>query len=141
MSHPIRMLLVEDNPGDAELTRDALASSKIHIDLSVVVDGAEALDYLFHRGKHVDAAVPDLILLDLNLPKLNGRQVLEEVKNNEQLRAIPIVVLTSSDAPNDIAETYRLGANCYVTKPLDLSAFQSIVHQIEGFWFTVVKLP
>jgi CheY-like chemotaxis protein len=133
--------MVEDNPGDADLTRDTLESGKLTLDISVAVDGAEALDYLLRRGRYTDANLPDLILLDLNLPKMDGRQVLAEVKKHEELQSIPVVILTSSNAERDVVQSYKLGANCYVTKPVDLTAFQSIVRSIEGFWFTVVKLP
>jgi chemotaxis family two-component system response regulator Rcp1 len=141
MTRPIRILMVEDNPGDADLTRDTLESGKLTLDISVAVDGAEALDYLLRRGRYTDANLPDLILLDLNLPKMDGRQVLAEVKKHEELQSIPVVILTSSNAERDVVQSYKLGANCYVTKPVDLTAFQSIVRSIEGFWFTVVKLP
>ncbi len=141
MTHPIHVLLVEDNPGDAELTRETLASSKVHITIEVVVDGVEALAYLLRQGVHAQAPPPDLILLDLNLPKMGGREVLAEIKRHPSLRSIPVVVLTSSDAEQDISRSYELGANCYVTKPVGLGAFQSIVRAVEGFWFTVVKLP
>jgi len=138
---PIHVLLVDDNPADIDLTREALESSKLHIDLDVVMDGVEAMDFLKRRGSFAEGARPDLILLDLNLPRKDGRQVLAEIKEDEALRGIPVVILTSSDADVDIAVSYQLGANCYVTKPVNLSAFQNIVHALEGFWFTVVKLP
>lgn len=141
MIRPIRVLLVEDNPGDADLTRESLEASKLMIDIDVAIDGEQALDFLFKRGRHVQAETPDLIVLDLNLPKIDGRQVLAELRQDEQLRKIAVVVLTSSDAERDIAASYELGANCYVVKPIDLDAFQSIVKSIEGFWFTVVRLP
>ena len=141
MSSPIRVLLVEDNPGDADLTRETLQESKLLLDIAVVSDGVEALDYLLNRGRYVGRPEPDLVLLDLNLPKLDGWQVLEEVRKLDALRALPIVVLTSSDAERDIARAYALGANCYATKPVGLEAFQTVVRAIEGFWFTVVKLP
>jgi CheY-like chemotaxis protein len=138
---PIHVLLVEDNPGDADLTRETLETSKIRITISVVVDGTEALAYLLRRAPYTAAHQPDLILLDLNLPKMGGREVLAEIKRHPALRAIPVVVLTSSDAEQDISKSYELGANCYVTKPVGLDAFQNIVRSVEGFWFTVVKLP
>lgn len=131
----IEVLLVEDNPGDADLTREALESNRLHLDLTVAVDGVQALEML--KG----GARPDLILLDLNLPRKNGREVLAEIKQDPELKSIPIVILTSSDTESDIARSYELGANCYVTKPVDLPAFQTIVGQTGGFWFTVVKLP
>jgi CheY-like chemotaxis protein len=141
MSAPIHVLLVEDNPGDADLTRDTLADSRIRLDVSVVVDGVEAIDFLLRRGRHAMASTPDLIILDLNLPGMDGRDVLAEARRHEHLRSIPVVILTSSDAERDVVQTYALGANCYITKPVDLAAFQSIVRSIEGFWFTVVRLP
>jgi len=138
---PIRVLLVEDNPGDAELTRVTLETSRLRLEISLVVDGAQALAYLLRQPPFTSAPPPDLILLDLNLPKLDGREVLAEMRTHEELRRLPVVVLTSSDAEKDVAESYGLGANCFVTKPVGLEAFQSIVRSVEGFWFTVVKLP
>jgi two-component system, chemotaxis family, response regulator Rcp1 len=139
--NPIRVLLVEDNPADADLTRDTLETGKLRVSLSVVVDGVEAMDFLKRRGKHADERRPDLILLDLNVPRKDGREVLAELKEDADLKAIPVVVLTSSDAEKDVLQCYSLGANCYVTKPVDLRAFQQIVRGLEGFWFTLVKLP
>jgi CheY-like chemotaxis protein len=136
MSRPIRVLLVEDSPGDAYLTKETLEAGKLHAEISIVVDGTRALEYL-----HAAVDKPDLILLDLNLPKLDGRQVLAEIKKHDALRTIPVVILTSSDAEQDIVKSYELGANCYVTKPVGLEAFQTIVRSVEDFWFTVVKLP
>jgi two-component system, chemotaxis family, response regulator Rcp1 len=141
MTTPIRVLLVEDNPGDAQLTRDTLEQSKLLIEIAVTTDGEDALDYLLGRGGHAGVALPDLIVLDLNLPRLGGREVLAEMKRHEQLRGIPVVVLTSSDVEKDVVMSYKLGASCYVTKPVGLEAFQAIVKSIESFWFTVVKLP
>src|SRR3954464_741299 len=141
MMTPIHVLLVEDNPGDAELTRDTLTQSKLFIQIAVALDGEDALDYLLARGDYSGVALPDLIVLDLNLPKLGGREVLAEMKKHDQLRSIPVVVLTSSDAEKDVVMSYKLGASCYVTKPVGLAAFQAIVKSIENFWFTVVKLP
>ncbi len=141
MTQPIHVLLVEDNPGDADLTAETLATSKIYIKIDVVVDGVQALARLLKQAPYENARTPDLILLDLNLPKMGGREVLAEIKRHLSLRSIPVVVLTSSDAEQDIAESYELGANCYVTKPVGLQAFQSIVRAVEGFWFSVVKLP
>jgi CheY-like chemotaxis protein len=135
------ILLVEDNPGDVELTREALLESKIHMDLSVVPDGVEALAFLRREGQYAHAPRPDLILLDLNLPKKDGRTVLGEIKQDRSLRNIPVVILTSSQAEQDIVRAYDLHANCYVTKPVDLDQFISIVQSIEQFWLTVVKLP
>ena len=140
MTTPIRVLLVEDNPGDAYLTRDTLEQSKILLEIAVAIDGEDALDYLLGRGNYAGVALPDLIVLDLNLPRLSGREVLAEVRRHEQLRGIPVVVLTSSDAERDVLMSYQLGASCYVAKPVGLEAFQAIVKSIESFWFTVVKL-
>ena len=141
MTKPIHVLLVEDNPADADLMRDTIESGKLHLDIATVRDGAEAIQYVRSQGAYANAPRPDLILLDLNLPKVNGRQVLAEIKGDADLRGIPVVVLTSSSAENDIAQSYDLGANCYVIKPVDLKAFQSIVQTVESFWFAVVKLP
>ena len=141
MTTPIRVLLVEDNPGDAHLTRDTLEQSKLWVHITVTTDGEDALDYLLARGNYVGAELPDLIVLDLNLPKLGGREVLAEMTQHEQLRTIPVVVLTSSDAERDVVMSYQLGARCYVTNPVGLEAFQAIVRSSESFWFTVVKLP
>lgn len=138
----IRILLVEDNPGDADLIRDVLEErTKSPIEMSRVADGEEAIEYLLRQGRHQYAERPDLMVLDLNLPKMNGQDVLAVVKQHEQLRVIPIVVLTSSDAEKDVFQSYALGANCYVTKPGDLIAFQNQVHSIEKFWISVAKLP
>jgi len=137
----IHVLLVEDNPADADLTRETLETSKLHLELSVAIDGIEAMRFLRREGEHAGASRPDLILLDLNLPKKDGRQILSEIKADDAFRRIPIVILTSSDAERDVAQSYALGANCYVTKPVDLKAFQAIVQAVEDFWFTVVTLP
>jgi two-component system, chemotaxis family, response regulator Rcp1 len=141
MTRPIRVLLIEDNPGDVDLIRETLESSKLLLNISVVVDGEQALDYLLRRGGHSEAEIPDLILMDLNLPKVDGRAVLAQIKRHEPLHGVPVVILTSSDAESDVVQSYGLGANCYITKPVGLAAFQSIVKAIEGFWFSVVKLP
>lgn len=141
MSRPLNVLLVEDNPGDADLTRDTLESGKVLLKLAVVTDGAQAIAYLKQEAPFESAVEPDLVLLDLNLPKVGGREVLAAVKQDPRLHQIPIVVLTSSDAEQDIAKSYAAGANCYVTKPVGLEAFQSIVRSVQDFWFTVVKLP
>ena len=140
-SLPIQILLVEDNPGDVELTREALHDTKVHMHLSVVNDGVEAMAFLRREGEYGEAPRPDLILLDLNLPRKDGRGVLADVKQDPSLRHIPVVVLTSSQAEQDIVRAYELHANCYVTKPVDLDQFVKIVRSIEQFWFTVVKLP
>jgi CheY-like chemotaxis protein len=141
MNDSIHVLLVEDNPADADLMCETIESSKLRLDIAIVRDGVEAIQYLRGEAPFSGARRPDLILLDLNLPRMNGRQVLAEVKTDADLRGIPVVVLTSSGAEQDIVQSYNLGANCYVVKPVDLKAFQSIVRQVENFWFTVVKLP
>jgi len=137
----IEILLVEDNPGDVELTREALEMAKVANRLHVVDDGADAVDFLFRRGRYADAPRPDIILLDLNLPKKDGRQVLSEIKAEPSLAQIPVVVLTTSQAEEDILRAYQLHANCYVTKPVDFNQFLHIVSTIEEFWLSVVKLP
>jgi chemotaxis family two-component system response regulator Rcp1 len=137
---PIEILLVEDNPGDARLTREALRDAKVRNNLHVVLDGVEALAFLRRQGKHAAVPTPGLILLDLNLPKKDGREVLEEIKQDDQLRHIPIVILTTSQAEKDIIESYRLRANAFVTKPVDLEQFLKVVQSIEHFWLEIVKL-
>jgi chemotaxis family two-component system response regulator Rcp1 len=136
-----RILLVEDNPGDVRLTMEALKDGKILNEVTVVEDGIEALAFLRRAGKYAEAARPDLILLDLNLPKKDGREVLEEIKQDGDLRKIPVVVLTTSAAERDILRAYNLHANCYITKPVDLEQFMRVVQLIEDFWLTIVKLP
>ncbi|MGV0027402.1 response regulator [Phormidesmis priestleyi] len=138
---PIQVLLVEDNPGDAHLTKIALADGKMHINLSIVEDGVEAIAFLRRQGKYAEAPHPDLILLDLNLPKKDGREVLEEIKADQLLKRIPVVILTTSQAEEDILKAYNLCANCYIAKPVDFDQFITIVQSIEDFWFTIVKLP
>lgn len=138
---PVEILLVEDNPGDVRLTIEGLKEGKVRNTLSVVEDGVEALAFLRKEGKYVNAVRPDLILLDLNLPKKDGREVLTEIKSDENLRNIPVVVLTTSKAEQDILKAYSLHANCYITKPVDLDQFISVVESIEDFWFSIVKLP
>ena len=138
---PIEVLLVEDNPGDAQLTRIALEESKISIHLNVVEDGVEAMAFLRKQEKYVKAAHPDIVLLDLNLPRKDGREVLAEIKADENLRRIPVVILTTSQAQEDILKAYNLSANCYITKPVDFDQFVKIVQSIENFWFAIVKLP
>jgi len=138
---PIQILMVEDNPDDIELTVEALKDARVGNSLSVVKDGEEALSYLHCRGKYQQAVRPDLILLDLNMPKKNGRDVLREIKNDPHLKRIPVVILTTSQAEDDILHTYDLHANCYITKPLDFNQFLKVVRSIEDFWLTVVKLP
>jgi two-component system, chemotaxis family, response regulator Rcp1 len=138
---PVEILLVEDNPGDARLTQEALKDGKVYNNLTVVPDGVEAMAYLRREGRYAKASQPDLILLDLNLPKKDGREVLQEIKADERLRLIPVVVLTSSAAEQDVLKSYGLHANCYVTKPVDLDQFIGAVKAIENFWLTVVTLP
>jgi CheY-like chemotaxis protein len=141
VSRPVEVLLVEDNPGDVRLTREALREGKIRNNLHVARDGVEALAFLRRQGEHAGAPRPDLILLDLNLPRKDGREVLTEIKDDATLRQIPVVVLTSSQAEEDIIRAYDLHANCYISKPVDLDQFINVVRSIEDFWFTVVKLP
>ena len=138
---PAEILLVEDNPGDVRLTRETLKESKLLNRMSVVVDGVEALAFLRREGRYAGETRPDLILLDLNLPKKDGREVLAEIKADESLRRIPVIVLTTSSAEQDILKMYDLHANCYITKPVDLDQFSVVVRAIEAFWFTIVKLP
>lgn len=138
---PVEILLVEDNPADVRLTIEALKDAKVYNELRVVSNGVDALAYLRREGEYADATRPDLILLDLNLPRKDGREVLEEIKADASLRLIPVVVLTSSEAEQDIVRVYNLHANCYVTKPVDLDQFIHVVKSIEDFWFTIVKLP
>jgi two-component system, chemotaxis family, response regulator Rcp1 len=138
---PIDILLVEDNPGDSRLALEALKESKLRNNLHIVTDGIEAMDFLFKRGKHAQVPRPDLILLDLNLPKKDGREVLAEIKSDPDLKRIPVVILTISKAEEDVLKTYNLHANCFITKPLDLNQFVTVVKSIEDFWLTIVKLP
>jgi CheY-like chemotaxis protein len=138
---PVEILLVEDNPGDVRLTQEALKESKICNHLSVVTDGVEAVEYLRREGRFAQAVRPDLILLDLNLPRKNGREVLAEIKEDHDLRRIPVVILTISQDEEDVFKAYNLHANCYVNKPLDLNRFLKVVQSIEDFWLTIVKLP
>nr|WP_279342555.1 response regulator [Geotalea sp. SG265] len=134
-------MLVEDNPGDVELIREALASGTSRHHLNVVRDGAQALKYLRRQDLYADRQLPDLVLLDLNLPRKSGREVLQEIKDDPELKWIPIIVLTSSKAEEDILKSYSLHANCYVTKPVDFEQFMGVVKAIEDFWLTTVKLP
>jgi two-component system, chemotaxis family, response regulator Rcp1 len=138
---PVEILLVEDNPGDERLTREALKEGKVYSNLRWVKDGVEALEYLHRRGKYENAPRPDIILLDLNLPKKDGREVLSEIKADDSLKQIPVVVLTTSKAEEDVLRSYKLHANCYVTKPVDLEKFIVVVQSIDRFWLTVVTLP
>lgn len=138
---PIEILMVEDNPGDVRLTVEALKETKVRNNLNVVRDGAEALAFLRRQGRYETAPRPDLILLDLNVPRIDGRRVLAEIKADADLRRIPVVILTSSQAEEDIIRTYDLQANCYVTKPVDLDQFIKVVQSIETFWLSIVRLP
>lgn len=138
---PIEILLIEDNPGDARLAREALRDAKVRNNLSWVPDGVEALGFLNRESKYAGAPRPDLILLDLNLPRKDGREVLIAIKSDDRLRRIPVVILTTSQAQEDIQHAYHLNANCYISKPVDLDQFMRIVKTIEDFWLTIVKLP
>ena len=139
--HAVDVLLVEDNPGDVRLTREALKEGRIAINLNVANDGLEAMKILRQEGEYADRPLPDLVLLDLNMPKMDGREVLHLIKTDENLKRIPVVVLTTSAAEKDILQAYGQHANCYITKPVELDQFMEIVKSIEGFWLTVVKLP
>ena len=138
---PIEILMIEDNPDDVELTREALRDAKVLNDIHVAGDGIEGLAFLRREGEYAHAPRPDLILLDLNMPRMDGRELLEVIKADEELKSIPVVVLTTSAAEADVLRSYRLHANCYITKPVDFEQFVKIVRLIEEFWFTVVKLP
>jgi CheY-like chemotaxis protein len=137
----IDILLVEDNPGDVELVREALSEAKVCNELHVAPDGVEAMKFLRAQGNYAGTPCPDLILLDLNLPKKSGREVLEEIKTDPNLKLIPVVILTSSKEEEDICRSYQMHANCYVTKPVNFEQFMNVVKSIEDFWLTVVKLP
>jgi len=141
IGRPVDILLVEDNPGDVRLTQEALKEGKVLINLWVVPDGVEAMAFLNREGEYVAAARPDVILLDLNLPKKDGREVLEEIKRDTSLRRIPVVILTTSSADRDILDAYDLHANCYITKPVNLEQFITVVQSIEDFWLTIVTFP
>jgi two-component system, chemotaxis family, response regulator Rcp1 len=138
---PFEVLLVEDSPGDVRLTREALKDAKVYINLSVASDGIEAMAFLRREGQHANAPRPDLILLDLNLPKKDGREVLEEIKESLTLKSIPVVILTTSASEADVLRSYLLHANCYITKPVDLNGFLNVVKSVDSFWLSVVKLP
>jgi CheY-like chemotaxis protein len=135
------ILLVEDSEGDIRLTQEALREAKIQVNLSVARDGEEAMSFLLRRAGYINAPRPDLILLDLNMPRLGGREVLAAIKGNDDLKSIPVVILTTSEAQRDILATYGLHANCYITKPVDLEQFMRVIHHIEDFWLSLVKLP
>jgi chemotaxis family two-component system response regulator Rcp1 len=137
----IEILLVEDSPGDVRLTKEALRDAKVQNNLHVALDGMEATAFLWRQGKHANAPRPDLILLDLNLPKKGGRELLEEIKLDPSLKSIPVVILTTSAAEEDILRSYQLHANCYITKPVDLDQFLKVVKTIDNFWLAIVKLP
>jgi CheY-like chemotaxis protein len=141
LPRPLDILLVDDSPSDVRLTQEALKESRLENRLSVARDGQEAMDYLLCRGEFAGAAQPDIVLLDLNLPRKDGREVLAEVKGHETLRQIPVVVLTTSKAEEDILRSYDLHANCYITKPVQLEELISVLRQLEGFWSDVVRLP
>jgi chemotaxis family two-component system response regulator Rcp1 len=138
---PIEILLAEDNPGDVRLTQEAFKEGRILNQLHVVADGMEALAFLRQEGEYKDSPRPDLILLDLNMPRMNGRELLAVIKQDEALRRIPVVILTTSDAEEDIVHSYDMHANCYVSKPVDFDRFIEVVHSIQNFWLTVVTLP
>jgi chemotaxis family two-component system response regulator Rcp1 len=138
---PVDILLVEDNPGDVRLTIEVLRDGKIGNRLNVAADGVEAMNYLRRRGGYRNASRPDLVLLDLNLPRMDGREVLAEIKNDRALKRIPVVVLTTSSADADVSRSYDLQANCYITKPVDLPQFVNVVRHIQDFWLTIVRLP
>lgn len=138
---PIQVLLVEDSPGDVRLTQEAFRDANVTIKLHVATDGIEAMAFLKRKGAHADAPRPDLILLDLNLPKMDGREVLALVKEDEDLKTIPTVILTTSEAEVDIVKSYQLQANCYLSKPVQLDEFEGLVRSINDFWLTRVKLP
>lgn len=138
---PVEFLLAEDNPGDVRLTQEGLRESKISNNLYVVQDGVEAMEFVRREGKYADAPTPDIVLLDLNLPKMDGHQVLAQIKSDPALKSIPVVIMTSSEAEQDILATYSAHANCYVTKPIDLDHFIKVIQSIEHFWLSVVTLP
>jgi two-component system, chemotaxis family, response regulator Rcp1 len=138
---PIEVLLVEDSPGDVRLTLEAFKDAKVHINLHVALDGVDAMAFLGRQGNHANAPRPDLILLDLNLPKKDGREVLSELKESPAFKSIPVVILTTSASEADIHGSYQHHANCYITKPVDLEGFLKVVKSIDSFWLSVVKLP
>jgi CheY-like chemotaxis protein len=137
----VDILLVEDNPGDVRLTKEALKDAKVINEIYVAKDGVEAMEFLHKQGSFTEAPIPDMILLDLNLPRKDGREVLAEIKKDPKLKHIPVIVLTTSKADEDIIKTYNLHANAYITKPVDLNRFVEIIHTLEEFWFSIVKLP
>jgi CheY-like chemotaxis protein len=137
----LQVLLVEDNPGDVRLTREAFKDAKVHLDLNVVGDGVEAMEFLYQHGTYADSPRPDLILLDLNLPRKDGRDVLAEIKGDPSLKTIPVVILTTSASDVDVESSYLLHANCYISKPVDMDGFLKVVRSIDDFWLSVVRLP
>jgi two-component system, chemotaxis family, response regulator Rcp1 len=141
MNMPIQVLLVEDNPADADLTRECFAMSDLPIELTVAGNGLEAVDYVYKRGIYSRAATPNLVLLDLNLPGKDGKAVLREIKQDSQLKSIPVSILSSSTRDADVEQSYQLGANCYVAKPIDFASFQKVLQKLETFWFGTAKLP
>ena len=141
LGRPIEILLVEDSPSDTDLTVEALAAAKVTNRLSIVEDGVQAMEFLHREGQYAQAPRPDLILLDLNLPRKDGREVLAEIRSDDKLTSIPVVVLTTSQAEQDVMRAYTLHANCYITKPVDFRQFLEVIEAIEGFWLSVVKLP
>ena len=141
LGRPIEILLVEDSPSDTDLTVEALAAAKVTNRLSIVEDGVQAMAFLHRQGQYAEAPRPDLILLDLNLPRKDGREVLAEIRSDQKLTSIPVVVLTTSQAEQDVLRAYTLHANCYITKPVDFRQFLEVIEAIEGFWLSVVKLP
>lgn len=140
-SKSVEVLLVEDDPGDIELMEIAFQRAQLHIPLKVVNDGEQAISYLRKQGEYANSVEPDLILLDLNLPRLNGQEVLQAIKSDEQLKHIPVVILTTSKAQEEVLKSYNLGASAYMTKPVDMEGFSTIVKSLDCFWFTVVKFP
>jgi len=140
-TRPVNILLIEDNPGDVRLTQEAFKEGKLAVNLDVVMDGVEAINFLRKKGNHANSTTPDLILLDLNLPKRDGREVLEEIKTDDHLKRIPVVVLTTSNAEQDILKTYTLHANCYINKPVDFEKFFDVIQKIEDFWLATAILP
>jgi len=141
MSKPIEILLVEDNPAEVRLTIEGLKEARVANNLSAVMDGDSAIEFLHRRGKYKNAPSPDLILLDLNLPGLDGRAVLRHIKEDPELKVTPVVIITSSEAESDIIKSYEAHANCFISKPIDFEGFTQVVRSIENFWFTVVRLP
>jgi len=137
----VEVLLVEDNPGDVRLTEEALKEGKLKVNLNVVMNGEDAIMFLRKQGRYADVPQPDIILLDLNIPRKSGIEVLEDIKQDARLRYIPVVVLTTSSAEEDILKTYNLHANCYITKPVDFEQFINVIRKVEDFWLTIVKLP